>query len=175
MNIVNSKAPVLNVTDLGPATAINYQLSLKFAERAYRNADADDKKVISGMVSDCEFVVEWLSTGRRPGNKRGIERRAAYQNEKPMDPLRMQAFTSRSTAGSPSNLSDWEMFQLKDALSTLSPRERECYTLAHGECFSFGEIAKMLNITKSSVESYINRAQEKVSVELQNSLFFIRV
>ncbi len=23
------------------------------------------------MKSDCEFTIEWLSTGRRPGNKRG--------------------------------------------------------------------------------------------------------
>lgn len=81
MNIANSKAPVLKVTNLGPATALNYQLSLKGAERAYRKADADDKKVISGMVSDCEFAIEWLSTGRRPGNKRGIERRAGYERD----------------------------------------------------------------------------------------------
>lgn len=170
MNKVQIK-PEWSVLDLGEATVINYERSRLDAERAYRRADADDKKVISGMVSDCEFVIEWLSTGRRPGNKRGVERRAAYQNEKPMDPLRMQAFASRSTAGSPSNLSDWEMFQLEDALSTLSPRERECYTLAHGECFSYAEIAMMLFITKASVQDYVERAQRKITLALNTSLF----
>lgn len=49
-----------------------YQISLKSVEQLYRNADADDKKVIAGMVSDCKYVIEWLSSGRRPGNKRGL-------------------------------------------------------------------------------------------------------
>lgn len=163
--------PEWSVLDLGKATALNYERSRLGAERAYRRADADDKKVISGMVSDCEYVIEWLSTGRRPGNKRGIERRAAYQNEKLMDPVRMQSFASRSTAGSPSNLSDWERFQLEDALSTLSPRERECYTLAHGECFSYAEIGMMLFISKASVQDYVERAQKKITEALNTSLF----
>ncbi|MGE7613505.1 sigma factor-like helix-turn-helix DNA-binding protein [Paenibacillus sp. NPDC101420] len=174
MNIANSKAPVLKVTDLGPATALNYQLSLKSAERAYRKADADDKKVISGMKSDCEFVIEWLTTGRRPGNKRGVERRAAYQKEKLMDPIRMQSFVQHSSAGSPSNLNDWERFQIEDALSRLTNRERDCFVLAHGECFSFSEIANLLTIHKSSVEVYVKRAQEKISRDLRESIFLYK-
>lgn len=171
MKTAQSTTREQHITDLGPATALNYQLSLKGAERAYRRADADDKKVISGMKSDCEFVIEWLNTGRRPGNKRGIERRAAYQKEKLMDPIRMQAFVQKSNAGSPSNLSDWESFQIEDALSRLSARERECYVMAHGECLSFTEIGLMLGITKGSVEIYIDRAQRKISEDLINSIF----
>jgi RNA polymerase sigma-70 factor (ECF subfamily) len=159
--------------DLGPATVSNYIRSLNAARRTYNRADSDDKKVISGMISDCEFVIEWLSTGRRPGNKRGIERRAAYQREKLVDPLKMQAYVSNARAGSPSNLSEWERFQIEDALSRLSERERECYVMAHGECFSFGEIANMLGLSKGSVEEYVERAQRKISEDLQTSLFLI--
>jgi RNA polymerase sigma-70 factor (ECF subfamily) len=148
-------------------------MSLRIAERAYRRADADDKKVISGMVSDCEYSIEWLETGRLPGNKRGIERRAAYQREKLVDPLRMQAYVRNTKAGGPSNLSDWERFQIEDALSRLSERERECYVLAHGECFSFSQIAELLGISRSSVEEYVERAQKKISEDLQSSLFLI--
>ncbi|MFE0394346.1 sigma factor-like helix-turn-helix DNA-binding protein [Paenibacillus lactis] len=158
---------------MGSATVQNYKMSLRIAERAYRRADADDKKVISGMVSDCEYVIEWLETGRRPGNKRGIERRAAYQREKLVDPLRMQAYVKNAKAGSPSNLTDWQRFQIEDALSRLSDRERECYVLAHGECFPFSDIADMLGISKGSVEEYIERAQRKISEDLQSSLFLI--
>jgi RNA polymerase sigma factor (sigma-70 family) len=118
-------------------------------------------------------TIEWLDSGRRPGNKRGIERRAAYQREKLMDPVRMQAYISESPAGSPANLSDWQRFQIKDALSKLSDRERECYVLAHGECFSFSEIAGMLGVSKGSVEVYVTRAQSKISEDLQNRLFLV--
>ncbi|MEK4509733.1 MULTISPECIES: hypothetical protein [Paenibacillus] len=76
--------------DLGLATVDNYQRALKSAERAYSRADADDKKVIGGregIISELEYVIEWLETGRRPGNKRWIECRAVYQREKLVDLL----------------------------------------------------------------------------------------
>lgn len=76
-----------------------------------------EKNYLSEMISDVEYVIEWLETGRRPESKRGIERRAAYQREKLIDPIRMQAFVFRGTAGSPCNLTEWEKEQLEDALS----------------------------------------------------------
>ena len=159
--------------DLGEATVQNYKKSLNLVRRLYLRADADDKKTISGMISDCEYAIEWLATGRRPGNKRGIERLAAYQREKLVDPLKMQAYVQNSKAGSPSNLTEWQRFQIKDALSRLSDRERDCYVLAHGECFSFSKIADLLGISKSSVEEYVESAQRKISEDLQSSLFLI--
>lgn len=48
-------------------------------------------KSMGDMISGMEYIIEWLDTGKRPGNKRGIERRATYQRERPMDPLKLQA------------------------------------------------------------------------------------
>lgn len=164
----------LTFMDLGPATARNYGRTKYRLVKALKQCNDDDEmEIISEMISDCNYVIEWLRTGKRPGNRRGIERRAAYQREKLMDPLKMQAFVTQSSAGSPSNLTDWQRFQIEDALSRLSPRERECYVLAHGECFSFKEIADMLGISKSSVEEYVERAQSKVTQELATSLFLL--
>lgn len=178
--------------DLGPATADNYKNTRKNLERTYEvykeKVDAigeklvnmkdfveldNQKSMISQMIGECDYAIEWLETGRRPGNKRGIERQAAYQRERLMDPVRMQSFVSGSSAGSPANLTDWQRFQIEDALSRLSDRERECYVLAHGECFSFAEIAEFLNISKGSVETYVERAQKKISEDLQTSLFLV--
>jgi RNA polymerase sigma-70 factor (ECF subfamily) len=125
------------------------------------------------MISDCTFAIQWMHTGKRPGNRRGIERRAAYQREKLMDPLRMQAYVQNTRAGSAVNLTDWQRFQIEDALSRLSARERECYTMAHGEFFSYGEISLMLGISKSSVQEHIQRAQKKISDDLMTSLFLV--
>ncbi|MGQ7277755.1 sigma factor-like helix-turn-helix DNA-binding protein [Brevibacillus thermoruber] len=130
-----------------------------------------ERQIIGEMIGDVEYVIEWLETGRRPGNRRGIERRAAYEREKPIDPVRLQAFAYKSTAGSPCNLTEWERFQLQDALSTLSERERECYVLTHGECFSFEETARLLGISKSSVQTHVQRAQAKIRDRVLNSLF----
>jgi len=132
-----------------------------------------ERQIIGEMIGDTEYVIEWLETGKRPGNKRGIERRAAYQREKLMDPIRMQAFVANSTAGSPANITEWQREQIEDALCSLSDRERECYILAYGQCFSHSDIANLLGITKSSVDTHIMRAQQKISERVMNSLFLI--
>jgi len=44
----------------------------------------------------------------------------------------------------------------------LTERERSCFSLARGENFSYGEIASLLDISKSSVGTYMIRAQRKV-------------
>ncbi|MFA4132571.1 MULTISPECIES: sigma factor-like helix-turn-helix DNA-binding protein [unclassified Brevibacillus] len=132
-----------------------------------------ERQLIGEMRGEVDWIIEWLETGRRPGNKRGIERRAAYERDKLMDPVRMQAFVSRSTAGSPCNLTEWQRFQLEDALSSLTERERECYVLTHGEGFSFDDTARMLQISKSSVQTLVTRAQAKISERVSNSLFLV--
>ncbi|MED2006717.1 sigma factor-like helix-turn-helix DNA-binding protein [Brevibacillus borstelensis] len=152
-----------------------YKETRRMLKRLYKECQGDhsasDRELISSMIGEVEWIVEWLETGKRPGNRRGIERRAAYQREKLVDPIRMQAYVSQSTAGSPANITEWQRQQIEDALSELSERERECYLLAHGECFSHVDIANMLNISVSSVETYIKRANTKVSERVQTSLF----
>lgn len=178
--------------DLGPADVEHYKETRRMLQGLYdeykiqmnvcKSGDDPDKKeeyvflegqrkILSDMLGENEFIIEWLDTGRRPGNKRGIERRAAYQKEKLMDPVRMQAFASHSTAGSPANITDWEAFKISDALSRLTERERDCYVLKHGQCFTFAEISDLLGISKGSVETYVERAQKKISEDLNKSLF----
>jgi positive control factor len=142
-------------------------------EKVLDNQAITERQLLSEMISDVEYVIEWLETGRRPGNRRGVERLAAYQREKPMDPIRMQAFVANSTAGSPANLTEWERQQIEDALCVLSEREKECYVMAYGECFSHSEIAEMLNLSVSSVETYLKRANLKITERTQNSLFLV--
>lgn len=122
-------------------------------------------------ISDVNFAITWMHTGKQPGVKRGIERRSAYQREKLMDPVRMQAFVSGSTSGSPSNLNEWQRTQIEDALCRLSGQERACYEMKHGQGFSYKYIASLMVIKASTVENYVIRAQKKVSQDLQQSLF----
>lgn len=155
------------------ATAANYRRAKRQLEQLRDRLPEEhpDQKIIEGMISDCGYAAEWLTTSRRPGSKRGIERRATYQRDKLMDPIRMQAFVQRSTAGSPANLSDWQIFQIEEAMSALSERERECYVLHHGMCFSYQQIADMLLLKKGTVQSYIDSAQQKIDHEKLTNLF----
>ncbi|SDW79618.1 RNA polymerase sigma-70 factor, ECF subfamily [Paenibacillus sp. CF384] len=133
--------------------------------------DLQDTKEI---ISDLNHVIEWLHNGRQPGgSKRGIERRSAYQRQKYKDPLIMQAYSNQYNSRSSSTLTEWQLFQIEEALRRLSDRERECYELAHGQGFSHSYIANMLCIQKSSVSEYVERAQKKVSEDLGGNLFLM--
>lgn len=163
MSMIEQEDKILPHSDYGLRMLPEYQNSLKGVEQLYKGAAADDKRVIAGMVSDCKYVIEWLSSGRRPGNKRGIERRAGYEREILLEPIRMQNFTGRFKAVPSEGLSEDQRFQLEHVLGLLSRRERECYMLANGEGFSHVAIAGMLMISAGSVSEYIQRAQKKIS------------
>ncbi|MBB6730049.1 sigma factor-like helix-turn-helix DNA-binding protein [Cohnella zeiphila] len=182
MNIQENR---VRVTDLGPATLETYEETrrelLRAADRLTRRIrqmepvrtmeemnellEADrERKLLMEMISSCSYIIEWLATGRRPGNRRGIERRASYQREIPTDPARLPTAVwfdqeDEQEAGD----AEMKHFRLEAALRGLTARERDCYVLAHGQGCSFSEIAGMLHVSKSSVGTYMARAQRKIS------------
>ncbi len=134
----------------------------------YRSATVEDKKVIAGMIFDLEFAIEWMETERGPGNRRGIERRAAYQCEKIFVPLLTQKYFRSSEPTYEWNdhekedvITSWDWERIEDALSVLTDREREVYLMSRGYCLTYSEIASYLCISSSSVQTMIERAEKK--------------
>lgn len=159
----------------------SYTQSLLETRNAKDNASEAEKKIFSDMISDLEFTIEWLRTGKRPGNRRGIERRAAYQRERAVDPLLMQRYL-RSTGvqlyewdkhEKENVISEWEKIQLEDALTLLTDREKEVYLMSRGYCFSYDKIANYLVISRSTVQTMIERAEKKVAKRVRESLFLV--
>jgi positive control factor len=156
-----------------------YQEALVQVHKMKKMASEEDQKILSGMESDLEFAIEWMRTGRRPGNKRGIERRAAYQRERPFDPLIMQRYF-RSTDEEVYEwddhqkedvISPWDKFRIEDALSVLTEREKEIYLMSRGHCLSYSQIANYLCVSRSTVQDTIERAEKKITQQIHSSLF----
>ncbi|WP_260288466.1 sigma factor-like helix-turn-helix DNA-binding protein [Peribacillus aracenensis] len=130
----------------------------------------EDKEVVASWKRNLEYCMTWMKTGHRPGLKRGIERRAAYQNEKPVDPLLMQRYFRSST-----NPYDWdqeekeyvitptEQIILNEALAVLSEKEREVYILSRGNGHSQYKVAEMMNLSRSSIKTMLSRADKKIA------------
>ena len=155
-----------------------YRESLRLAKKLLEKASDEDKKIIRGMISDLEFTIEWLATGRRPENQRGIERRAAYQREKLFDPLLMQKYFRSNEPvyewddhERESVITSWDRERIEDALSVLTEREREVYLMSRGYCLTYSEIANYLCISSSSVQTMIERAERKIKKRIKESLF----
>lgn len=164
-----------------------YKIALKDAERRYEvasdhkqdNETRSDKEIIKDMITDLEYAIEWMESGRRPGNKRGIERRAAYQRERAFDPLLMQKYF-RSTddieyewdnSNKEDLISEWDQERIEDALSVLTKREKEIYLMSRGYSIRYKDIAKYLDISISTVKTNIQRAEMKIGQRIIESLF----
>jgi len=132
-----------------------------------------EDKTYEGIQGDLEYAIYWMRNGHKPGPNRGIERRSVYQNTKPVDPIRMQQYF-RSTQSqfvwdsSPKEnvITPSEKIILNKAMAALSKRELEVMLLK-SKGHSQYEIAKFLNISRSSVQSLLSRANKKVAKILQ--------
>jgi len=123
----------------------------------------------SGIQGDLEHSLSWMKNGHAPGVTRGIERRAAYEREKPFDPLVMQRFFRSQENEYSWDTQEKEMVLgldektfIDNALSLLTDREKEIYVMAKGNYMSYGKIAKLLNVSKSTVSANIYRAEKKI-------------
>lgn len=135
--------------------------------------DDEDKKLINSMLSDVQYVIDWLHKGHNPGPRRGIHRRSGRQRTVTVDPLQMQSYAQPAACGSPTTLSDHERFQIDDALSTLSEREKQAYVLHFGLCFSLRQVALEMGITKSAVQTMLERSEKKIADNKAKSLFLV--
>lgn len=134
-------------------------------------APEEEYPVINSMLSDVQFAIDWLQRGHNPAPRRGIHRRSRAQRTIVTDPLRLQSYAQPAACGSPTTISDHERFQIDDALSTLSEREKQAYILHYGLCFSIGQTAKEMGISRGAVETNLKRAKQKVNESKANSLF----
>jgi RNA polymerase sigma-70 factor (ECF subfamily) len=125
-----------------------------------KGAEAD-KQTIGEMISDCNYTLEWLETGRRPGNRRGIERRAAYQRERPVDPIVLQTYIRPETRHT-ATVSEEDRQRIENILGRLTPRERECYVMVIGSGLSYAEAAELVGVAKGSVQSFVDSAKKKI-------------
>jgi DNA-directed RNA polymerase specialized sigma subunit, sigma24 homolog len=128
---------------------------------------------INAFISNVMYVIAWLSRGHAPAPRRGIHRRSRQQREVLIDPLKMQSYANPAACGSPTTLSGWERFAIDEAMNNLSERERECYIMKYGQCFSENEIARFLNVSRPTVQKFLKRAEAKVNENVRNNIFLV--
>lgn len=159
---------------------MEYKQSLKQIRKAYHDSlpDSEDRAHLASMMSDLQYAIDWVRCGHQPGNRRGIERYAAYQREKSFDPLMMQKyFKSESVTyewddhQQVGNIDEWDKERISDALSVLTEKEKEVYLMKRGQCLTYADIANYLCISTSSVQTMIERADKKIAKRKDESLF----
>ena len=120
---------------------------------------------MNSMMAGSIQVESWLSTGRDPNAYKGIDKRAIYQKNS-WDAMELiPDIRDELTDGPPPlSLSVDDKDKLRRIFSALSPRERQCYILHESQGLSWADVAIELGISKSTVQTYLKRAKEKIEV-----------
>jgi RNA polymerase sigma factor (sigma-70 family) len=159
-----------SVTDLIPG----YRQTKRMLEKARENTtDKVQRSLIGGAISDKLYELEWLETGRRPGSRRGIEKGYKVSS---WDPAWLDAYaspTGRYTDRTQftGELTADDRFRIEEAMRDLSQREKQCYVLYHVDGMDEYEIARELNLGRSTVHEYMERATTKIENAKLTSLF----
>ncbi|WP_438446857.1 sigma factor-like helix-turn-helix DNA-binding protein [Gorillibacterium sp. sgz5001074] len=131
-----------------------------------RLCEARGDPKVEAMIRDVDYVIEWLETGRRPGNKRGVERLAAYQRDIPTDLIEKYMLRPQYMPQGRSIYSPDEVVYMEYLLSTLTERECECYVMHIGGLYSMRDIADLLDLTVSTVHETVKRAERKIKISM---------
>ncbi|WP_281659113.1 sigma factor-like helix-turn-helix DNA-binding protein [Halobacillus sp. Cin3] len=135
-------------------------LSAKKKELNDSVMDCQDKSQINSMMNGMSESIEWMTKGREPGKRRGADKRGIYQRKAMTE---MDMFPSLDITPKERELSEVEKQSIYDVLIDLSPRERQCFLLHKVYFLTFAQISEELEIGRSSVQKYVERAKNKIS------------
>lgn len=159
---------IKTLPDERPKFFRNYKL-IRDSQRDQRRTQA------YAMLRDIEYALKWMRDGYDPNRTKGIDKKDGYKNIIKLDPGVLQRYYSESVTlikSNDSNVIDMQQSVLESVMAMLSKREKDAYILVRANEYTFAEAAEALNITKASVQKYIERAEKKISDAYANDLFF---
>ena len=138
------------------------------------NTIVQEVKLINSMLRDCQYIIEWIQSGRDPAAYRGVD--APYTTTKwtpeLMATLEKGLYDAYNAMEKeePCNL---DQERINDALCTLTERERDVFVLREAEQYKFVQIAELMGLSESTIKTQYSRAKKKVEERLVSSLFLV--
>lgn len=127
--------------------------------RKQMDEETKELTVVKEMIADMNYAIEWMQTGRQPHTRRGVDVRDAYKRSILME----MDLLPNTPPEQEIRITDEQKQAAVKVLMMLSAREMECYLLHASNGLSLGEIAKMLKLSKASVQKHVDRAKTKVA------------
>ncbi|OMC81864.1 hypothetical protein BK128_21600 [Viridibacillus sp. FSL H7-0596] len=129
----------------------------------------EDITIINSMIGSLTYAIQCINTGHIPPNVRDISRRAGYEREILVENDRLQRNQDKNQVMPFETEIDQESIEEKNRLakeiaSVLNAKEKEVFMLAANE-FSQHEIARMLQMPRTSVQTILDRCKRKISAE----------
>lgn len=147
---------------------IEYSKGKKELQRMKGQLKKDDREVekqINSMIDSMTFAINWMETGRNPDSQRGIDKKSIYHKQffESIDVIPDITDQLYDIDSKQLYMTSEEKSILADIFTSWSLKERHCYIEHVVNNKSLQTIANDLNIGKSTVQKYIERAKNKVN------------
>ncbi|WP_438447425.1 sigma-70 family RNA polymerase sigma factor [Gorillibacterium sp. sgz5001074] len=158
-----------SVLDLIPG----YKEAQKRLEKVREQAEDKAWKETLGMcIQNVEYALEWMQHGGNPNRRRGVEKRYVRS----WDPAWIDAYHSPngwSVERESRDLTAEEWEKIKWAMEDLTDREKQMFMMYHVDGMSLSEISQELHVGRSTVQTTLDRAKEKIEYAKATSLFLL--
>ncbi|OFR25229.1 sigma factor-like helix-turn-helix DNA-binding protein [Staphylococcus sp. HMSC065D05] len=134
--------------------------------------DINELALNKQILSDINYVIEWLREGHEPNNYNAIDKRQCYLvNPETIEKMIDQSMYQKQSEDEYSDFIYDVNHQSYYALMKLTKQELEVFLMHECEQLSLNDVAGLLNISKSAAQSYLKRAVNKINSEMQCNLF----
>lgn len=122
--------------------------------------------IVNGMLSDIEYSIDWMATGKQPNITRGMPRQAKYKREIPFDSDLLDVMIDKGAIIYDLDKPDEEVEEMKEQLvndlkKSLTPTQQDVFVmLAQG--LERTNIAKVLGISRQAVHETIVRGKRNI-------------
>lgn len=126
------------------------------------------KSLVGSAISDLQYSIDYMRTGRVPGNRRGIYRQSRDKRTIPVDPNNLDYLRNLSAKENNAVQFDAEQEQMiLEYLEMIPYQQREAFKMVRIQGLSFGETAKLMRIAKGTVQDYVKQAEIKLASIVQ--------
>lgn len=134
------------------------------------NPYIEEEPVIAGMVSDLDYAIEWMRTGKQPNAvTRGVTTKSAYARRILLNTNIFPCLDLEVEDEKP--LSDYKKRIVRLVLGELTERQLTCFLLHVAHMRTHQEIAEELHLKATTVQNHIERAREKIDEVLREHQF----
>lgn len=123
-------------------------------------------RILGSVVSSSNYSIEWLRDAREPGAQREISSRSRFQRTQlwsDMDAVIMNKFRFEQE-----ELTDEDLQKLDDFMATLTDKEKDAINSVVAKGNSYQETADFMGVSRSTVQSYVNRGMQKINNSIEN-------
>ena len=143
-----------------------YRIALRHVNKSRTVATRrEDRSLLAGCADSLGYSIKFMEMGKNPDCRRGITRRSDLKREVPMDPrsrVFVRAVALQSQSPEISKETQNAINDLGIVLKVLSPKERLAYSFVRSSGYSFQEAAELMKLKKTSVQTLVKRAEDKI-------------